>query len=160
MTTALYSGSFDPLTNGHLDVIRQGLLAFERVVVAIGTHPGKTGLFSFEERRDLIAASLAEAGLDPDRVSTVAFRGLVIDAAHEHGADLLLRGLRDGTDLDYEMQMVGMNRAMSGVPTMFAPASAQTRHVTASLVRQIAGLGGDVKPFVPPAVKRALDARR
>ena len=154
MTVALYSGSFDPLTNGHVDVIRQGLVSFGKLVVAIGTHHGKTALFTFEERRTMIAESI-----DDDRVEVVSFDGLVVDAARRHEADVLLRGLRDGTDFDYEMQMVGMNRAM-GVPTIFAPASAGTRHITASLVRQIAAMGGDVKPFVPPPVVRALEARR
>src|SRR5690606_10731389 len=111
MTVAFYPGSFDPITNGHIDVLVQALNVAPEVIVAIGIHPGKTPLFSFEERADLIRRSIAEAL--PARagdVSVVSFSNLVVDAAREHGARLLIRGLRDGTDLDYEMQMAGMNR--------------------------------------------------
>ena len=110
MTTAFYPGSFDPLTNGHLDVLIQALKVADRVVVGIGVQPGKTPLFSFDERADLIRQSLKE--VLPQRagdIEVVAFGDLVVDAARRAGAALLLRGLRDGTDLDYEMQMAGMN---------------------------------------------------
>ncbi|WEX75837.1 pantetheine-phosphate adenylyltransferase [Sinorhizobium numidicum] len=162
MTTAFYPGSFDPMTNGHLDVLVQALNVAAKVIVAIGVHPGKTPLFSFDERADLIRQSLSE--LLPERagdIAVVSFDNLVVDAAREHGASLLVRGLRDGTDLDYEMQMAGMNRQMApDIQTLFLPAGTASRPITATLVRQIAAMGGDVSAFVPSAVYQALQAKR
>jgi pantetheine-phosphate adenylyltransferase len=162
MTTAFYPGSFDPMTNGHLDVLVQSLSIAEKVIVAVGVHPGKTPLFSFEERADLIRRSLGE--LLPERaadIAVVSFDNLVVDAARQHGASLLVRGLRDGTDLDYEMQMAGMNRQMApDIQTLFLPAGTASRPITATLVRQIAAMGGDVSAFVPKAVDQALQAKR
>lgn len=162
MTTAFYPGSFDPMTNGHLDVLVQSLNVAPKVIVAIGIHPGKTPLFSFEERAELIRQSLSE--FLPERagdISIVAFDNLVVDAARQHGASLLVRGLRDGTDLDYEMQMAGMNRQMApDIQTLFLPAGTASRPITATLVRQIAAMGGDVSAFVPNAVYQALSAKR
>ncbi len=155
---ALYTGSFDPITNGHLDVIRSGTAFCGRILVAIGTHPGKAPLFSVEEKAELIretAAHLADGGAC--RIEVVSFAGLAIEAARAHGATLLLRGVRDGTDLDYEMQMAGMNGAMAPeVRTVFVPASPEVRHITGTLVRQIAAMGGDVTPFTPRQVAAAL----
>lgn len=161
MTTAFYPGSFDPMTNGHLDVLVQSLNVAAKVIVAIGVHPGKTPLFSFDERAALIRQSLGQAL--PERIADidiVSFDGLAVDAARNRGATLLVRGLRDGTDLDYEMQMAGMNRQMApDIQTLFLPAGAASRPITATLVRQIAAMGGDVSAFVPPAVYQALTAR-
>ncbi|HEV7246879.1 MAG TPA: pantetheine-phosphate adenylyltransferase [Shinella sp.] len=162
MTVAFYPGSFDPITNGHIDVLVQALNVAPKVIVAIGIHPGKTPIFSFEERSDLIRQSITEAM--PTRagdVSVVSFSNLVVDAARKHGAHLLIRGLRDGTDLDYEMQMAGMNRQMApDVQTIFLPAGVASRPITATLVRQIAAMGGDVSAFVPAPVFKALQARK
>ncbi|MBO9124358.1 MULTISPECIES: pantetheine-phosphate adenylyltransferase [unclassified Rhizobium] len=162
MTTAFYPGSFDPITNGHVDVLVQALNVASKVIVAIGIHPGKTPLFSFEEKGELIRQSLAE--VLPERtldISVVSFDNLVVDAARAHGATLLIRGLRDGTDLDYEMQMAGMNRQMApDIQTVFLPAGTASRPITATLVRQIAGMGGDVSAFVPAAVLKALQSKR
>ncbi|MCD2184434.1 pantetheine-phosphate adenylyltransferase [Rhizobium sp. TRM96647] len=162
MAVAFYPGSFDPITNGHLDVLVQALNIAPKVVVAIGIHPGKTPLFSFDERADLIRQAIAEAL--PARaadVTVVSFDKLVVDAARSHAAHLLIRGLRDGTDLDYEMQMAGMNQQMApDVQTVFLPAGVASRPITATLVRQIAGMGGDVSAFVPRVVDAALKARR
>jgi len=162
MTTAFYPGSFDPITNGHLDVLIQALSVASKVIVAIGIHPGKTPLFSFDEKADLIRRSLAEALPEKaDDISIVAFGNLVVDAARSHGATLLIRGLRDGTDLDYEMQMAGMNRQMApDIQTIFLPAGTASRPITATLVRQIAAMGGDVSAFVPAAVLKALQSKR
>ncbi len=162
MTTAFYPGSFDPLTNGHMDVLVQSLNIAEKVIVAIGIHPGKVPLFSFEERADLITRSLArQLPASEGRVSVTSFSNLVVDAARAHGATILIRGLRDGTDLDYEMQMAGMNAQMApDVQTVFLPAGTVSRPITATLVRQIAAMGGDVSPFVPPEVLEALTAKR
>lgn len=158
MRIALYAGSFDPITNGHLDVLRGALTLADRIIVAIGIHPGKKPLFSFEERLRLIEkAAEAEFGEEGKRIFVVAFDGLVVDAARAHGASILIRGLRDGTDLDYEMQMAGMNQAMAPeVQTVFLPASPAVRMITATLVRQIASMGGDIGPFVPANVADAL----
>lgn len=160
--TALYTGSFDPPTNGHLDVIRGGLKLFDRLVVAIGVHPGKTPMFSSEERAgmvgDMAGPLAAAAGC---KLDVITFAGLATEAAKAEGASAILRGLRDGTDLDYEMQMAGMNGAMApGIQTLFLPASPEVRHITATLVRQIAAMGGDVSSFVPATVLRRIDARK
>ncbi len=162
MTTAYYPGSFDPMTNGHLDVLIQALSVASKVIVAIGVHPGKAPLFSFEERAELIVESLAEVLPEKAReISVVSFDNLVVDAARAQGATLLIRGLRDGTDLDYEMQMAGMNRQMApDIQTIFLPAGTASRPITATLVRQIAAMGGDVSAFVPAAVLKALQSKR
>src|SRR3954454_17766003 len=156
--TALYAGSFDPPTNGHLDVLKAALAVADTVYAAIGIHPGKTPLFTFEERVSLIEqAAKAEFGTSGARIKVVAFDGLVIAAARQHGASIMIRGLRDGTDLDYEMQMAGMNETMAPeLQTIFLPASPSVRTITATLVRQIAAMGGDIRPFVPPVVAAAL----
>jgi pantetheine-phosphate adenylyltransferase len=159
---ALYTGSFDPLTNGHLDVIAKGLTLFDKLVVAIGVHPGKVPLFSADERaamiREVVGPLAAKAKTSFD---VVTFDGLAVEAARQHGASVMLRGLRDGTDLDYEMQMAGMNNIMAeAVQTVFVPASPASRMITATLVRQIANMGGDIRPFVPAQVSQAMLARK
>lgn len=154
---ALYSGSFDPITDGHLDIIRRGLRLFDEVVVAIGVHPGKKPLFTFDERVGMIRDAL---GGEAAGLSVIAFEGLAVDAARANGAAVMLRGLRSGSDLDYEMEMAGMNGAMAAdIDTVFLPASPPVRPITATLVRQIAGLGGDVSAFVPANVAAALKAK-
>jgi pantetheine-phosphate adenylyltransferase len=153
---ALYSGTFDPLTNGHLDVIRQGVALFDRVVVAIGVHPGKAPWLTFDERADAIRMAAGVEGFGP-QIAVVGFDGLVVEAAREQGAGAILRGLRDGTDFDYEMQMAGMNGTLApGIRTVFLPASPGLRHISGTLVRQIAALGGDVSAFAPTASVEAL----
>jgi pantetheine-phosphate adenylyltransferase len=158
--TVLYSGSFDPVTNGHVDILAQALDIADRVVVAIGVHPAKKPLFDFDERVAMIREVLTGLGVDQGRVDVVAFSDLVVAAAERAGAIAIVRGLRDGTDLDYEMQMAGMNGAMAPkVRTLFLPASPGVRHITATLVRQIAAMGGDVSAFVPDLVAARLEAR-
>ncbi|QCI97755.1 pantetheine-phosphate adenylyltransferase [Agrobacterium larrymoorei] len=161
MTIAFYPGSFDPMTNGHLDVLIQSLNVASEVIVAIGVHPGKAPMFTFEERAELIRHSLEEVlPGKAERLRVVSFSNLVVDAAREHGATLLVRGLRDGTDLDYEMQMAGMNRQMApDIQTVFLPAGTASRPITATLVRQIAAMGGNVEAFVPKAVLEALNTK-
>jgi len=158
---ALYAGSFDPLTNGHLDVLKASLSIADIVYAAIGIHPGKKPLFSFEERVALIERVASdELGKDAGRIKVVAFDGLVVDSSKQHGASIMIRGLRDGTDLDYEMQMAGMNETMApNLQTVFLPASPSVRTITATLVRQIASMGGDIRPFVPKAVVAPLLAK-
>ena len=159
--TAIYSGSFDPVTNGHLDVIEGALRICDRLVVAIGVHPGKTPLFTPEERKELIeAVAMPLARKAGVALDVVSFDGLIVDTARDEGASIIVRGLRDATDFDYEMQMAGMNGAMApGIDTIFLPASSQVRHITATLVRQIAVMGGNVDAFVPGPVASALIAK-
>lgn len=151
---ALYPGTFDPVTNGHVDILAGALAIADEVVVAIGVHPGKTPLFSLEERQSMVADMAKAAG---SRVRTATFDGLVVEAARQAGATVIVRGLRDASDFDYEMQMAGMNGAIApDVKTVFMPASPASRHITATLVRQIAAMGGDVSTFVPASVARKL----
>jgi len=155
-----YSGSFDPVTLGHVDVMRRALKLVDTLVVGIGVHPGKTPLFDVGERTDMLREETGALTAQGQTVRVVTFDGLVVDAARDAGASIILRGLRDGTDLDYEMQMCGMNGAMAGdIDTVFLPASPGVRHITATLVRQIALMGGNVSAFVSPAVERRLKAK-
>jgi pantetheine-phosphate adenylyltransferase len=158
---ALYTGSFDPLTSGHVEVVRAASAFFDELVIAIGVHPGKTPLFSVEERSALIKQACGDALAKVHcALSVRTFSGLAVEAAREAGATALIRGLRDGSDLDYEMQMAGMNAAMAPeIQTVFLPASPAVRHITATLVRQIASLGGDISTFVPKGVAEALAAK-
>jgi len=155
---ALFAGSFDPITNGHVDVVAKAVRLADRLVVAIGIHPGKTPLFSVDERLamiDEVCAPLARAA--GCELSAVTFADLVVTAARRAGATMLLRGVRDATDFDYEMQMAGMNGAMAPeIQTVFLPAAPPVRPITATLVRQIAGMGGDVSSFVPALVAARL----
>jgi pantetheine-phosphate adenylyltransferase len=156
--TGLFAGSFDPITNGHLDVVANAVRLVDRLVLAVGIHPGKTPLFSADERLAMlneICAPLARAA--GCAFAAVTFADLVVTAAQREGATILIRGVRDSTDFDYEMQMAGMNGAMApGVQTVFLPASPAVRPITATLVRQIAGMGGDVAAFVPGPVAARL----
>jgi len=159
--TAFYTGSFDPVTNGHADVIAGAARLCDRLVLAIGVHPGKTPLLSAEKRSELLrevaTPLLAATGASLD---VVTFDDLAVDAARRAGASIIVRGLRDGTDLDYEMQMAGMNGTLApGIQTVFLPASPRVRPITATLVRQIASMGGDVSAFVPPEVLARLNAK-
>jgi pantetheine-phosphate adenylyltransferase len=159
--TALYAGSFDPVTNGHLDVVRHAVRLADRLVLAIGVHPGKTPLFDTQSRLAMLDETCGPIAKKAKcRLACTTFSGLVIDAARKAGATLLIRGLRDATDFDYEMQMAGMNEAMApAVQTVFLPASSAVRPITATLVRQIAGMGGDVSAFVPAPVVKRLRSR-
>jgi pantetheine-phosphate adenylyltransferase len=158
---ALFPGSFDPVTNGHVDLVRQAARLVDRLVLAIGTHPGKAPLFTVEERLAMLdeaCAPLARAaGI---ALRCVTFGDLVVTAARRESASLLIRGLRSAADFDYEMEMAGMNGMMAAdVQTVFLPASPNVRPITATLVRQIASMGGDVSPFVPPSVAARLKAK-
>jgi pantetheine-phosphate adenylyltransferase len=154
---AFYAGSFDPVTLGHMDLIGRALRLFDRLVVGIGVHHGKKPLFTADERIAMLKAEIAGFGPGATQVDIVTFDNLAVDAAVANSASVLLRGLRDGTDFDYEMQMAGMNIGMlNGLDTLFLPASSPHRHIAATFVRQIAQMGGDVAPFVPAAVAQAL----
>src|SRR4051794_27384457 len=154
---AFYPGTFDPVTNGHADILAAALEIADRIVVAIGVNPGKSPMFSLSERKAMIAAMADGLGGSAGRVTTVEFSGLAVQAARSAGATLIIRGLRDANDFDYEMQMAGMNAAMApDLRTVFLPASIASRHITATLVRQIASGGGDVGPFVPAGVAKLI----
>lgn len=159
--TALYTGSFDPVTNGHLDVLRQACSVADKIVVAIGVHSSKAPIFTPEERAEMLRAVckpvLQAKGVE---LEVATFNDLAVEAAKRHGANLIVRGLRDGTDFDYEIQMASMNAAMApDVQTVFFPASPPVRPITATLVRQIAAMGGDVSAFVPGLVAERLKAK-
>lgn len=153
---ALYAGSFDPITNGHADLIRRSLGFVDRLVVGVAVNVAKQPLFSVEERMALIRAALDE---DP-RVEVRSFTGLVVDFAREAGARVVLRGLRAVADFEYEYQMALMNRHLAPqLETMFMVPSLEVSYVSSSLVREVARFGGDIEQLVHPAVARALRAR-
>ncbi len=158
---ALYPGSFDPVTNGHLDVVRQACSLVDRLIVAIGVHPGKAPLFTTEQRLDMVREVFTPIAVKAGcELECTTFNDLTVTAAQRAGAKILIRGLRDGTDLDYEMQIAGMNQTLvPDVQTIFIPASTTVRPITATLVRQIASMGGDISPFVPKAVAARLRAK-
>ncbi len=150
---ALYPGTFDPITNGHTDLIRRASCLFDRIVVAIAANPEKTPLFSLEERLSLAREVLA----DDNGVSVEGFDDLLINCVRRHGARVILRGLRAVSDFEYEFQMAGMNKRLGPeIETAFLPASERDTFISASLVKEIASLGGDVSEFVDPHVTAAL----
>jgi len=156
--TALYPGSFDPLTVGHVDVVRRALRLADRVVVAVSYSPthAKKELFAVEERVEMIRQSFA----DEARVEVVEFQGLLVELARRVGARVVVRGVRTVADFEYEAQMAAMNRRLAPeVETVFLVPEPEHAFVSATLVRQIAALGGDASPFVPVPVLRALRAR-
>lgn len=156
--TGFYPGSFDPVTNGHLDVITRASKLVDKLAIGVGVHHGKAPLFSTEERLAMLDDVLApvRAGTETEIVVTT-FDNLTVDAARDAGADVIFRGLRDAADFDYEMQMAGMNGCMApDVQTVFLAASPDVRHIAASLVRQIAHMGGAVTAFVPATVEERL----
>jgi pantetheine-phosphate adenylyltransferase len=155
---ALFAGSFDPITNGHLDVVGKAVKLADKLVLAVGVHPGKTPLFSAEDRLAMLDEICTPLGRAAGcEIACMTFADLVVTAARRAGATVLVRGVRDATDFDYEMQMAGMNGAMApDVQTVFLPAAPAMRPITATLVRQIAGMGGDVSAFVPAPVAARL----
>ena len=161
--TGFYPGSFDPVTFGHLDVIARSARLVDRLVIGIGTHAGKQPLMPVPDRIELleqtIAPLAAKAGI---RMSVTTFDGLAVDAARNAGAGVIIRGLRDATDFDYEVQMGQMNAALApDIETVFLAASPGTRMIASSLVKQIARMGGSIGAFVPePAARRMIEALR
>jgi pantetheine-phosphate adenylyltransferase len=153
-----YPGSFDPVTYGHIDIARRATKLVDRLVVAVGTHQDKQALFTAEERVTMVVDALRpvadETGAEFD---VTTFDTLTVDAAREAGASVIIRGLRNAGDFDYELQMAGTNAAMApDITTVFLASSPETRYIAASLVRQIAAMGGDVSAFVPAQVAAAL----
>lgn len=149
----LIPGTFDPPTLGHLDLVQRAARLFERVTVGLAVHPTKAPLFEVEQR----LALLRECVTDFPGVHVVPLAGLVVDACEELGCDAIVRGVRNGTDYAYEAQMAGTNRALLGrIDTLLLATSPGVSHITSTLVRQIAGMGGDVSALVPPSVAKAL----
>lgn len=160
-TIGFYSGSFDPVTRGHTDVIARALSIVDELVIGIGVHHGKVPMFSADERIDMLQSETREFAQKSGKlIRVVTFDNLVVDAARDAGAGVIIRGLRDGTDFDYEVQMAGMNGAMApDVETVFLAASPGVGHIAASLVRQIAKMGGDVTTFVSADVAQRMKAK-
>ncbi len=155
MRTALIPGSFDPFHNGHLDVVETASRLFDGVVVAAIRNPQKTGqFFTLDERRDMIAESVAHL----DNVKIVFFASLVVDVARQFGADVLVKGLRVSTDFEYELQQAQMNKAISGIETIFFPCASDSSFIASSLIRDIARFGGAdrLSGMVPGPVFRRL----
>ncbi|MGD9388006.1 MAG: pantetheine-phosphate adenylyltransferase [Gammaproteobacteria bacterium] len=156
-TSALYPGTFDPITNGHQDLVRRAASIFERVVVAIAANPSKAPLFSLEERVELARAVLS----DIPNVEVRGYSGLTVKFAQEHGLDVMVRGLRAVSDFEFEFQLATMSRQIAGqVETVFLTPTEQFSFISSSMVREIALLGGDVSRFVHPVVEEALRSRR
>jgi len=155
--TAVYSGTFDPLTLGHEDIVYRASQMFDKVVVAVSTAHHKKTLFTLDER----LAMAQEVTHDMGNVSVLPFTGLLCDFVHSQGARVIVRGLRSVTDYDYETQMAGMNRHLAPeVDTVFLHTSASVQHISSTLVREISTLGGKVEGLVSPAVLKALQAKR
>jgi pantetheine-phosphate adenylyltransferase len=150
--TALCPGTFDPVTNGHLDIITRSAQAFERVLVAVLENPAKHPLFSAGER----VAMLEESTSDLGAVEVGSFDGLLVDYARARGASVIVKGLRAVSDYEYEIQMAQMNHRLSGLETLFMPTSPKWSFLSSSLVKEVARLGGDVEGLVPDHVKKAL----
>jgi pantetheine-phosphate adenylyltransferase len=152
-TVALYAGSFDPITNGHVDLVRRSLGFASRLVVAVATNSSKQPLFTVEERLALIKEALG----DDKRIEVRSFHGLLVDFARQSGIKMIIRGLRAVSDYEYEYQMALMNRHLAHeIETVFMIPSLDTTHVSSSLVREVARFGGDVSALVHPAVAEAL----
>lgn len=154
--TIVYPGTFDPLTRGHEDLVRRAARIFDRVVVAVAANAGKNPFFPLEERIELARLSLAEIG----NVEVEGFSGLLVDFVAARGTCLVLRGLRAVSDFEYEFQLAGMNRRMKpDLESIFMTPADQYMFLSASMVREIARLGGDVRPFVPPLIAERFATR-
>ncbi|WP_433759843.1 pantetheine-phosphate adenylyltransferase [Nocardia sp. CA-135398] len=154
MAGALCPGSFDPVTNGHIDVFARAAAQFDEVVVTVMINPKKQGMFSVEERMEM----LREATADLPNVRVESWQGLLVDFAKQEGIGAIVKGLRDATDFGYELQMAQMNKKLSGVDTFFIATNPAFSFLSSSLVKEVAAYGGDVTDMLPPAVhKRLLD---
>ena len=155
MRRAVCPGSFDPVTHGHVDIVRRAAGLFDEVVVAVGVNRSKNRLFTPEERMEM----LAEACADLPQVRVAGFTGLLTTFCQEQGAHAVVKGLRAGSDFDYELQMAQMNSALTGIETVFLPTTPAYSFLASSLVKEVATLGGDVSALVPPSVLARLTAR-
>ena len=155
MTRAVCPGSFDPVTNGHVDIFRRAAVLFDELVVATGTNPSKSRLFEPDARLEM----LREVCADLPHVTVMGFTGLIVDFCRDIGAQAIVKGLRGGNDYEYELPMAQMNSHLTGVETVFVPTNAALGYVSSSLVKEVASLGGDVSALVPASVHERLVAR-
>jgi len=154
---AVYPGTFDPITRGHLDVIQRGLRLFSKVIVAVATHPEKKPLFDVKERVEMIREA---AGPEMDRLEVESFEGLLVDFVRAKGATVVLRGLRSVSDFEYELQMAQMNREMEpAVETLFVPAGLDVNFLSSTLIKEIARSGADVSEWLPSCTARRLSEK-
>ena len=156
MRRAVCPGSFDPVTNGHVDVINRAAALYDELVVAVLVNPGKAGLFSVDERMELLREAVAEL----PNVTVDSFQGLLVDYCRAHDIPVIVKGLRAVSDFEYELQMAQMNRELAGIETLFVPTAPQVGHLSSSLIKQIAQFGGDISRLVPKAVLERLVADR
>jgi len=152
---AIFPGSFDPITNGHLDVINRGIKLFDELIVAVGRSPIKNQLFTPEDRVEMIAELIA----DISGVSVESFDGLTVEYAAQKKADVILRGLRSLTDVQYEFQLAMTNRAVAGIETIFVMTSEQYGFTSSTLIRQVASLGGNLSNLIPKNIYNRLQQR-
>ena len=153
---AIYPGSFDPITNGHLDIISRGLEVFDRIIIAVARNSEKSSLFSIDERIAMIEETVG----DKSSIKVDTFDGLLVDYAEKMGARVILRGLRAVSDFEYEFQLAQMNHTVKpDVETLFMMTSAAYGYLSSSIVKEVASHNGDIAEFVPPAVKKALDRK-
>lgn len=154
MKQAIYAGTFDPITHGHLDIIQRASRLFERLTVAVAQNPSKQPLFSLTERVSLVEQACANLA----NVRVIGFSGLLVELANQEGADCLVRGLRGADDIEYEIQLAQLNHKLSGqLETLFLPPAVEWRYLSSTMVREIHKHGGDVTPFVPLCVVAALN---
>ena len=156
-----YPGTFDPVTLGHTDVIRRAAALLDKLIIGIGINPSKVPMFPDAERIAMLEGEVrAIARATETEISVVTFSGLAVEAARKNGASIIIRGVRDGTDFDYEMQMAGMNGEMApDIQTVYVAASPAVRHIAANLVRAVISMGGDPSPFVSKDVLKRLKAK-
>ena len=160
MNVAVYPGSFDPITHGHTSIIKSGLVAFDRIIVAVLINERKTPLFTLEERIEMIRESVIEIGEDPDRVEVDSFDGLLVNYCKKKNARVILRGLRAVADFEYELQMANMNRHLEeDIETVFLMANDAYFYVASGLVKEVARLGGNVSELVPLCVQKKLSSK-
>lgn len=157
MATVLYPGTFDPITNGHLDLIKRALQLFDHLIIAVAIGHHKTPLFDFETRLALVKQSLQDANIDDDKITLIGFDSLLVDLLKKHNARAVLRGLRAVSDFEYEFGLASMNRQLSpAFESVFLTPDTQFAFISSTLVREIAKLGGDTTKFVPPCVLQAF----
>lgn len=158
MAVAIYPGSFDPITNGHIDIVQRAKKLFSKLYIAVVANPHKNALFTVDERVEITQAALAEAGING--LEVICYQGLLIDCAKQHGADAIVRGLRANSDFEYEFQMALTNRDLaSEFESVFFMTAKKFSYLSSSIVKEVCMYGGDVSTFVPKTVEAALQAK-